>query len=94
MDLGWVLAAQISWIWAQHSSCGATPEMEGLQVSGFFPKMGILLFFGWKTLQTGEILSHCTVKENHLLTVGTKFNSGYFFNSISDMNRSVWTLSL
>lgn len=63
-------------------------------MSSFFPKMGILLSFGWKTLQTGEIVSHCTVKGNHLLTVGTKFNSGYFFNSSSDMDRSVWTLSL
>lgn len=65
--------------------------MEALQESGFFPKMGILLSFGWKTLQTGEILLHCTVKQNHLLTVGTKFNSWCFY---SDTNRSVWTLSL
>lgn len=77
MDFGWVWAARISWIWAQHSPRGATPEMETLQVSSFFPKMGILLSFGWKTRETGEI-SHCTAKESHLLTVGTKFNSGYF----------------
>lgn len=29
-----------------------------------------------------EILSHCTVKESHLLTVGTKFNSGYFLIAV------------
>lgn len=54
VDFGWVQAAHIFWNWAQHSSRGATARMEAGQVSSFFPKMGILLSFGWETLQTGE----------------------------------------
>lgn len=71
-----------------NSRNGSTPSEQFLSQNGDSS-------FLWRENTTDrEILSHCTVKENHLLTVGTKFNSGYFFNSSSDMNRSVWTLSL